>query len=63
MLGTLINYLKSTDVNELIWVSTSSGNGLAPVWCQAITRTYADLLQTNLLQHNPASWMEMEKSK
>ena len=65
MLGTLINYLKSTDVNELIWVSISSGNGLAPVWCQAITRAYADLLQTNLsqiAQHHGWRWINPKNS-
>ena len=31
---------------SLNWVSTGSGNGLAPVWCQVIILTNADLLST-----------------
>ena len=34
-------YRKYASVN---WVSIGSGNGLPPVWCQAITWTSADLL-------------------
>ena len=34
------------------WVSSGSGNGLLPVWCQAITWTTADLLSRRHLGTN-----------
>ena len=36
----------------LNWVSIGSGNGLSPVWCQAITWTNADFLSTGPLGTN-----------
>ena len=40
----LSDILGVAQINTWIWVTIGSGNGLSPIWCQAITWINVDLL-------------------